>query len=1232
MLTLDNVSMARWMGTALKPGFFHAEDHTFNGHPWFEICTAAFKGVRLLYVQNYKGNTQGICANMKALDDGHPTTRTFTFTFAREPLARFISGYSEAAWRYKDRFSNLCHCYEFVKQLHKQNWAAAATAFVHDVVDGRVGMCCGEQDTDLHFKPQSALVLAAMAKAQVPWSGLDFTGRLEALDDEWRRIGSLVYPDTPSLAARWPPFDDKMWDTPWHRAHPGDPHPETHTNAARTAMSELIASSLSGAQNVYRRTLCRILLPDYLCFGSLYPLPADCAAELGEHGVECIWGHSLAPWLPASSSSEAPSISEAPAATEEYASLCEDAGVVADGVFERPRLPYGNGAIVGVFLDGAEEDLGARALLLAPSSAAAVWYDLGRTLSVNLRGEVNLLFGVPCTTASGSTDGGDGASCPHINPRALNSARQQGFHSIQIIRHPRATTRTTRFEIIDLSVRSKAVPADGHVLPRYYADADGATPCVARTSHTVACTVEVLRCEQPPSAPPPPSLAASPFVPPDALPPSPLPLLPTALPPPPLPTLLPACSLPLSPRAPPMESALQLAGRSVKTIGGGGLVGLVLRLVGLVLLVGCLATCLLWYLVSACHRRPTSTERFPREATTTRRRDRRLKRRMKFPRETRVPRRHASRLSSAEPGEDCDDRAPSPAPRCTSMELDVESAGCAVSSDKNARAFPRAVLSRARPLRPLWRRPFARFEDAGDAEQPHKNDDGALELKGGCSGARVATSMCAVGVLTVVGVFSVGQAFTVSPISPPPVSLPSPSAPSSRSGPGRSSALQAKPPPFLLPSPSQLLPLQRHPLELLSSALPPILPTKPPPSPPADSPPPPPEEPEGLKWEWTIHPNLNCFNRHGALDLDTDATVESIDGCQERCHASPGCAGIVVHRTTADSLGRAACWRRSNVVVDECAVNTAYDVYTPSALAPELVAALEDYSVALYGAPGALATDHFRVLWPALLRDSVVDKLVVRCQDVPPWQYDAEAFLWIGGLAYRDLYQQAAIWVHRPKRLWPAPIVHAHSWVEVTHCGYQREDVTVRTPMWFLVVPGGGVHINVGRTRHFGYAPTDQRLDGEHWVPHAGYYWRTQTDVAVHIALMEGNVAEASRKAGENLRAKYDSVQFPLFAPKKGNWMGEAFTEVVMLNMLAEPDFLPEYIASHDDVASYLQCGPPDALRPCRVDEPAMAQVARGVCNQATNADVLRVAQNAGCDVPKPNGNYPKPGRPGGGG
>jgi hypothetical protein len=97
-----------------------------------------------------------------------------------------------------------------------------------------------------------------------------------------------------------------------------------------------------------------------------------------------------------------------------------------------------------------------------------------------------------------------------------------------------------------------------------------------------------------------------------------------------------------------------------------------------------------------------------------------------------------------------------------------------------------------------------------------------------------------------------------------------------------------------------------------------------------------------------------------------------------------------------------------------------------------------------------------------------------------------------------------------------------------------------------------------------------------------------------------------------------------------GHWMGEAFTEVVMLAMASEPDFLPAYIAREPAIAAEIvRCGPPHALRPCNVThEPALEQMGRVCAAHGGEPTGARVARQSGCALPDPNGDYPLPGLP----
>ena len=91
------------------------------------------------------------------------------------------------------------------------------------------------------------------------------------------------------------------------------------------------------------------------------------------------------------------------------------------------------------------------------------------------------------------------------------------------------------------------------------------------------------------------------------------------------------------------------------------------------------------------------------------------------------------------------------------------------------------------------------------------------------------------------------------------------------------------------------------------------------------------------------------------------------------------------------------------------------------------------------------------------------------------------------------------------RRLVPPMPAPDHAWVEVTHCEFEGEDVA----MWFYMLPGSGVYVNLGTTIAFDdhYAAARHFLGGAPWE--------------------DGPPAELNRLADAAKRAGYDSIQFP---------------------------------------------------------------------------------------------------------
>jgi len=308
----SNASILDWMGGRRKMGMYHAIKRG-NQH---DTCSASFHGVMLTYVQNYKVNTQGICANLMKINDHSRLKRgQVAFTFVREPLGRFSSGFSEISWRnVRDHKLPDRGCANY--RSHRSNTQARALAFVEDTVGGKLGKHdnhkaggCSLIEEDLHVAPQVGYIYNALTEPWLDEAGkrLSFVGRLEQMDVHWEALGRLVLRKVGDGAAQgvtWPPYRSDLWAVPWFPNRNTNPHEATNAasdNRARQNMDELIGSGHGDNQNHAESlaerpdaqlALCRIYLPDYVCFG--YELPEACAAIIGsQHGISCPW-----PWMP----------------------------------------------------------------------------------------------------------------------------------------------------------------------------------------------------------------------------------------------------------------------------------------------------------------------------------------------------------------------------------------------------------------------------------------------------------------------------------------------------------------------------------------------------------------------------------------------------------------------------------------------------------------------------------------------------------------------------------------------------------------------------------------------------------------------------------------------------------------------------------------------------------------------------------------------------------------------
>ena len=174
-----------------------------------------------------------------------------TFTFVREPMARFISAYNEISFR-SVFFPNAAEHYSrpgvtHVRQPHGSSMRFRA--FLRDLLSGAPVV-----DIEHAFTSVGALAM-----------DVDFIGRLERFDADFARLLARL-----QLPA----------DTPFNRsagAHASSADP-TRDRAAAAAVLREDADAAAA--------VCLLLLPDFACLG--YALPHACVPEVRRLAAELV--------------------------------------------------------------------------------------------------------------------------------------------------------------------------------------------------------------------------------------------------------------------------------------------------------------------------------------------------------------------------------------------------------------------------------------------------------------------------------------------------------------------------------------------------------------------------------------------------------------------------------------------------------------------------------------------------------------------------------------------------------------------------------------------------------------------------------------------------------------------------------------------------------------------------------------------------------------------------------
>ena len=220
-----------------------------NDPYWFEPPKGTVSPP-FVFVRNWKCASNGVICNLKAAgwkfqkadsqrkvaaaprhlvgpSAAHLRARGFWFSFVREPLPRFISGYGEYMHR------------EFRHAL-PQNTAGTALSFLRELLSGKVHTQPDQMGAVQHL-------YSVLGQLQVH-GPLDWIGRLESFEADWSRAAELSNCTLPA------------WD-PTCGAHPKTDRASGFP--PRVAMQQLVEGSLAARAALN----CAVLLPDYLCLG-----------------------------------------------------------------------------------------------------------------------------------------------------------------------------------------------------------------------------------------------------------------------------------------------------------------------------------------------------------------------------------------------------------------------------------------------------------------------------------------------------------------------------------------------------------------------------------------------------------------------------------------------------------------------------------------------------------------------------------------------------------------------------------------------------------------------------------------------------------------------------------------------------------------------------------------------------------------------------------------------------
>jgi len=245
-----------WKGgnNAIRDALFR-DVGTVHHHASSGEVNATYLGLRPLFgFENMKGNPAKV--KRKLREKGLCSQGITTFTFVREPMEHFLSGFVETYFRSTKGYIDAKRAggagagwkpgkhWSATKGFNRFNASASnAREFVELLLSASSP---GTIQRRFYMWTHCSLMSGIVASG---WDDLDFVGRLEKMNDDWPRLLALSGIDT----LRWGAASQL----------PKSEHPTTgDPQGAKRSMREFLSPD-----PIRLRGICRLLARDYECFG-----------------------------------------------------------------------------------------------------------------------------------------------------------------------------------------------------------------------------------------------------------------------------------------------------------------------------------------------------------------------------------------------------------------------------------------------------------------------------------------------------------------------------------------------------------------------------------------------------------------------------------------------------------------------------------------------------------------------------------------------------------------------------------------------------------------------------------------------------------------------------------------------------------------------------------------------------------------------------------------------------